>query len=315
MSYGEDQKMRIDQVIYFLETVRSGSFTKAAEKLHMQQPSLRESIINLENELGFELLTRSRKGVTLNEYGLKALPYFQAIRQMYDNICQIPYQVDADDQDTLIIEAQSNYNYCTILFHNMFTNQFPKKLLLINSSNDLESILCHLIQGKCDMGFVALADDYEKKNFWNSVTANSLQCTLLKRYLVEPVVHKNHPLVRETLVREKCKKLRIADLYKYPLIFQSSYSPIEAFLKPKLNLEKCQVMKVDNRKLSEYYCIKTEAIMFLPKTVTLDDDYIYISLDENIELSFFVLLRKDEMNEYMLQIIELMKISIDSMSI
>lgn len=300
--------MRTDQVIYFLETVRSGSFTKAAEKLHMQQPSLRESIISLENELGYELLTRSRKGVTLNEYGLKALPYFQAIRQMYDNICQIPYQVEADDQDTLIIEAQSNYDYCTILFYNMFTNQFPKKLLLMNSSNDLESILCHLIQGKCDIGFVDLADDYEKKHFWNIVTANALQCTLLKKYLVEPVVYKNHPLVKE-----EGEKIKIADLHKYPLIFQSSYSPIEAFLKSKLNLEKCQILKVDNRKLSEYYCIKTAAIMFLPKTVTLDEDFKYISLDENIELSFFSLFRKDTMNEHILKIMELMKIAVDSM--
>lgn len=32
--------------------------------------------------------------------------------------------------------------------------------------------------------------------------------------------------------------------------------------------------------------------MFLPKTVTLDEDFKYISLDENIELSFFLYYEK-----------------------
>lgn len=44
--------MRTEQILYFLESVKAGSFTKAAAKLHLQQPSLREAVTNLENELG-----------------------------------------------------------------------------------------------------------------------------------------------------------------------------------------------------------------------------------------------------------------------
>ena len=59
--------MRTEQVRYFLETVKLGSFTKAAENLHIQQPSLREAIINLENELGETLFYRSKKGAQIIE--------------------------------------------------------------------------------------------------------------------------------------------------------------------------------------------------------------------------------------------------------
>lgn len=75
--------MRTEQILYFLEAVKVGSFTKAAANLHLQQPSLREAITNLENELGEALLIRTKKGVTLTEFGQNSLPYLQNIYDTY----------------------------------------------------------------------------------------------------------------------------------------------------------------------------------------------------------------------------------------
>lgn len=65
-----------------------------------------------------------------------------------------------------------------------------------------------------------------KKTFLEYCHSKCFAMYVIKKYLVEPVVYKNHPLVKE-----EGEKIKIADLHKYPLIFQSSYSPIEAFLK------------------------------------------------------------------------------------
>ena len=54
---------------YFVEVVRHRSFTRAAELLHISQPSISKMIRNLEEELGAVLLDRSARGVALTDAG------------------------------------------------------------------------------------------------------------------------------------------------------------------------------------------------------------------------------------------------------
>lgn len=61
--------MTIIQLEYLLAVVNSGSFSLAAEKCFVTQPSLSMQIKNLEEELGVILLDRSRKPVVLTQAG------------------------------------------------------------------------------------------------------------------------------------------------------------------------------------------------------------------------------------------------------
>ncbi|MAS95735.1 MAG: LysR family transcriptional regulator [Verrucomicrobiales bacterium] len=62
-------EMDVRQLKYFATVVDQGSFTAAAEKLSIAQPSLSQQILNLEEELGEPLLRRHRSGVELTEAG------------------------------------------------------------------------------------------------------------------------------------------------------------------------------------------------------------------------------------------------------
>ena len=53
----------------FLKVADTGSITRAAESLDIAQASLSQQILRLESELGFDLLRRSPRGVTLTEAG------------------------------------------------------------------------------------------------------------------------------------------------------------------------------------------------------------------------------------------------------
>jgi len=55
--------MELRQLRYFDAVVEAGSFTAAAEQLHLAQPSLSVAIGRLETELGVALLTRTARGV------------------------------------------------------------------------------------------------------------------------------------------------------------------------------------------------------------------------------------------------------------
>ena len=61
--------MDLRQLKYFVHITDSGSLSKAAEILHVAQPSLSLQLKNLEEELGAELLVRHARGVTPTDLG------------------------------------------------------------------------------------------------------------------------------------------------------------------------------------------------------------------------------------------------------
>jgi LysR family nitrogen assimilation transcriptional regulator len=71
--------MDIRQLKYFVCIADCGNFSKAAEQLHIAQPSLSQQVRNLEDDLGVELFTRHARGVNLTEAG----------RQFYDHAKRI----------------------------------------------------------------------------------------------------------------------------------------------------------------------------------------------------------------------------------
>lgn len=55
---------------YFLAVAREQSFTKAAEQLHITQPTLSRQLAALEEELGVKLLVWSGRNITLTDQGI-----------------------------------------------------------------------------------------------------------------------------------------------------------------------------------------------------------------------------------------------------
>lgn len=61
--------MDIKQLTYFITVVENRSFSKAAQKLHLSQPSLSNAMTKLEQSIGFPLLERSTRSVRLTDSG------------------------------------------------------------------------------------------------------------------------------------------------------------------------------------------------------------------------------------------------------
>jgi LysR family transcriptional regulator, benzoate and cis,cis-muconate-responsive activator of ben and cat genes len=75
--------MNLQRFRYFAMVVAEGSFSRAAEKLHMAQPPLSRQIQQLEDEIGAQLLHRGRP-LTLTESG----------RYFYEQILQVLNRVE-----------------------------------------------------------------------------------------------------------------------------------------------------------------------------------------------------------------------------
>ena len=67
--------MTLQQLRYFLATLRHGSFAGAADELLLKQPSVAEQVRRLEAELGVELFARRRRRLVLTAAGEALRPY------------------------------------------------------------------------------------------------------------------------------------------------------------------------------------------------------------------------------------------------
>jgi DNA-binding transcriptional LysR family regulator len=70
--------MEMYQVRYFLAVAEHLNFTRAAERLHVAQPSLTRAIQKLEDELAGPLFRRERANTHLTELGRMMLPHLRA---------------------------------------------------------------------------------------------------------------------------------------------------------------------------------------------------------------------------------------------
>ncbi len=77
--------MNLQQLRSFVTVVDAGSFTAAARRLHVAQPSLSQSIRGLEAELGGELLERLPRALRLTAAGEAFLPNARAAVQAADD--------------------------------------------------------------------------------------------------------------------------------------------------------------------------------------------------------------------------------------
>lgn len=84
--------MKIIQLEYFIAVVKYNSFTKAADFLHISQPSLTNTIKKIEADLGYDLFLRTTKDIKITEKGIHfynyavqlVQSYHQTLEKMYD---------------------------------------------------------------------------------------------------------------------------------------------------------------------------------------------------------------------------------------
>lgn len=93
--------MELQQLRYFLAVAESGHVTRSAEKLHISQPSLSQSIKRLEAELGVPLFVSRGRNIVLSEYGKFLQEKLTPLLQRLDALPEQMHEM-ADSQHTTI---------------------------------------------------------------------------------------------------------------------------------------------------------------------------------------------------------------------
>ncbi len=149
---GKHMELRV--LKYFLSVARNENISKAAEELHLTQPTLSRQLSELEDELGTKLFVRGKRRTTLTEEGIflkerareivaladKTVAQFLQTEENIAGEIYIGCGETAAMQEVIRVMAALRQSYPHILFH-------------IFSGNE-ESITDMLQKGLVDFGVV-----------------------------------------------------------------------------------------------------------------------------------------------------------------
>lgn len=142
------------QLETFIEVVNRKSFSKAAQKLYLTQPTVTSHIQNLENELGTFLLNRSGKSISPTEAGELLYKYALNIINMR-NMAQFDLGVHKGKvQGHLEISSSSiPRHYVLPPLLKRFTDKYPDVTFTL-SDFDSKKVVEGLLDGVTDFGII-----------------------------------------------------------------------------------------------------------------------------------------------------------------
>lgn len=180
--------MELLQLYYFERIAKYQSMSKAAEELHVSQPSLSSCISRLESELGAKLFDRNGRKLVLNGYGRYFLNMTQQILALV-NECKVPMNEKAITERINI--GFMNYNEKLFSIICDFTRENPNVSLNVYGSTMSEP-------------FVYSAYDFIVGQSHEMIMAFPYEMTVetVSDYVIVP---KNHPFASR-------KELRIEEL-------------------------------------------------------------------------------------------------------
>ena len=82
---------------YFLAVAKTGNITKAAEQLHVTQPTISRQLMELEETMGAPLMIRGKRQITLTDAGVLFQQRAQEIMDLMDKTSR-----DIADQNDLV---------------------------------------------------------------------------------------------------------------------------------------------------------------------------------------------------------------------
>lgn len=255
--------MRIEQLLYLVETARAASINKASERLHITQQSLNASLTKLEDELGVTLLIRNSFGVTLTEQGEKAVAYAEDILQKADEMKHMLVNEQASaarDQlkGHLEISAGPLFNHGPLPEALRRVRQEHKQVRLSLIERENLDMIKALLNNEPRLFLMSVLSDKDRE--FAMLDLQKLFYRHLGRTRIYAIASIEHPLARQ-------KSITVRTMLKYPLaIFQASEKAPNPTLSYLATIGKVQVaVQTNNMVIYRQYIDTGEVIGVSPQ--------------------------------------------------
>jgi DNA-binding transcriptional LysR family regulator len=275
--------MDIDQLKTFLEVCRQKSFSRAAEKIHVTQPSISAQIRSLETYLGHRLLERGGGKVTLTAAGRVFEPFAENCLSRLNHMVMTLADLERLPRGALTVSANdSTALYVLPVFFSKFRRQYPRVALNIVRAERTRSLEL-VLDREVEFGVVSLP-----------LKDKRLHVEVIHTDEFVLVVPPNHPLAGfETVSLKQIAQHRLLLLKQGRRRGHLDELFAQEKLCPRI------AMELDSNELLKRLILKEMGIGFLPKINVVDEERngsLKIIPIENVNISreLALISRKDQ---------------------
>jgi DNA-binding transcriptional LysR family regulator len=265
---------------YFSAVCHAGNITRAAEELHISQPSVTASIKALEDELGVSLLHRGARAVTPTPDGERFLLRCDAILADVDSLSS-DFEELSKGHKTINVGIPPMIGSIVFpeIFHR-FRKRYPEIIIKpteIGSQAAKEAVA----NGELDLAIVTMGEELSSR-------LNALRLTSYEmRYCVSP----EHPLAGR-------ERVSLRDVWQYPMImFSGGYYQnhlLESRFK-ELDITPNVLFHSNQLTTIKSFIRQNIASGFLmPQILQPQDGIVSIPVREELILNVAVVWRKDD---------------------
>ncbi len=199
--------MHISKLRIFVEAVKLGSFSKAAEKCSYTPSALSHIADSIETELGVTLIRRNFNGITLTEEGKLLFPYLEKLLLQSEEIKTLAKTLQKQENVITIGVYSSISKYLLPDLMLAFKKAYPEVTLSVVVGNSV----FEMIEKKADVFFAAEKED--------------------EHYSFLPIYSDTYvAVVKEEYFLDR-KVLQSEDFKQYPFILPESHQSILHFQK------------------------------------------------------------------------------------
>jgi LysR family transcriptional regulator, hydrogen peroxide-inducible genes activator len=148
--------MEIHQLTYFVAVAETGSFSRAAERCNIAQPSLSQQIMKLEQELGEPLFDRLPRKVVLTDAGRMLLPRaISILGDLQDIKHTLNQNMDAGHGSLHVGFIPTIAPFVLPRVIKRFSQELPNARLSVQEELT-ETLVRNLLDGKLDVGITSM---------------------------------------------------------------------------------------------------------------------------------------------------------------
>lgn len=200
--------MTLQQLKYASVIYETGQFSRAAQKLFVTQPSLTKAINELENELGFDLFIRSRKGVDITERGTEFITYARQVLMQF-GLLEQKFRNNSNFKQKFAVSCQ-HYTFASDAFYETIKGFDNSKFDFAIRETTTKKVIHDVCTMRSEIGIIFLAD-FNRQFLKREFSEHGLEFHSLLRSEPYIFICKSNPLSEKS-------SITIDDLEPYPCI-------------------------------------------------------------------------------------------------
>lgn len=220
--------MTLLQLHYVLTIAKAGSMNKATRLLFVSQPTLTNTIKELEAETGITIFYRTNKGVSVTSEGAEFLSYAREVYQQYE-LLESKYGDKRNVKQKFGVSTQ-HYSFVDKAFVEMVKQFDPLYFDFAIRETKTANVIQDVGEGRSEIG-ILYESDYNRKVINKLLKDHDLVFHALIDCRAYVYIWKGHPLAKESAIT-------FSQLADYPCLSFEQGKQSSSFLAEEILTEK-----------------------------------------------------------------------------